>query len=144
MQIINQVKNIKEYQGLGLSAVFDDEQYFIGNRKFMDNNDIKIQNNIDNAIYLAENNITIGYLLVGDEIKQDIGNTINWLNGKHIETIMLSGDNYENVKQVAESVGFLEYYGELLPMDKVEKFEYFENKLQNRTKNKLIFVKMRF
>ena len=134
------VKNIKEYQGLGLSAIFDDEQYFIGNRKFMDNNNINIKNNIDNAIYLAKNNITIGYLLVGDEIKQDISDTIKWLNDKHIETIMLSGDNYENVKQVAESVGFLEYYGELLPMDKVEKIEYFEHKLQNRTKNKLIFV----
>ncbi len=60
-----------------------------------------------------------GIIGLTDEIKPDSADTIRQLQNMGIEPVMISGDNKKAVSHVAEQVGIKDFYGELLPEDKV-------------------------
>ena len=76
------------------------------------------------VLYVIKNNEFIGYLVIGDEVKENVKSVINELKSNGIKkTVILSGDNINNVKQVANEVVVDDYFAELLPVDKVNKVE---------------------
>lgn len=77
--------------------------------------------------YQAQGN-TISFLLIdeelvaffamGDSIKPQAKAFIKDLRNAGIEPVMLTGDNQEAAKAVADYLGLKEFFGELLPDDK--------------------------
>lgn len=120
------VSDFKEISGMGICANYDGTTYYLGNQNLMRQKKITITEKEENTtiIYIASENEYLGYIIIGDKIKDNAKQTISHLKKLKISNIlMLSGDTEKMVSSVAEKVGITEYYHSLLPQDKVKKVE---------------------
>ena len=135
----NSIDSIKEISGKGIEAVINNKKILIGNEKLIDvPNDIII-NDIGTILYVEIENKFAGYIVISDEIKKDAKKAIKGLKDIGIKkSIMLTGDVEKVAKKVGEELGLDEIYSNLLPQDKVSKFEeIIKNK---NSKGNVVFV----
>ena len=135
----NSINSIKEISGKGIEAVINNKKILIGNEKLIDvPNDIII-NDIGTILYVEIENKFAGYIVISDEIKKDAKKTIKDLKDIGIKkSVMLTGDVEKVAKKVGEELGLDEIYSNLLPQDKVSKFEeIIKNK---NSKGNVVFV----
>ncbi len=135
----SRIGNYREISGKGIEAEIDGEKVFVGNRKLFEENNINVQekDSIGTVVYIGKENTHIGTIEISDEIKENVIKDIKAMKAQGIKnTIMLSGDNKETAKKVGEIVGIDRVYGDLLPQDKVEKFE----KIMEENHGKVAFV----
>ncbi|SDI01207.1 Cd2+/Zn2+-exporting ATPase [Chryseobacterium taeanense] len=126
------LNDVEEIPGRGLKATIDGKELLVGNLKLMDQFDISYDINTENIIYtliaIAYDKKFAGYLTIADEIKTDAQSAISKLKNLHVKTTMLSGDKTSVVKHVADQLGILNAYGDLLPEDKVNKVKEIKAK----------------
>lgn len=118
---INRVKDVQEILGKGISAIVDNKKVCVGNEKLLSNMNIEIEksNISDTLVYVVIDNIYSGYIAITDEIKEGSVETIDILNKKYNQTtIMLTGDNKNTAKKVANILGIKDVKYELMPNDK--------------------------
>ena len=135
----NSINSIKEISGKGIEAVINNKKILVGNEKLIDvPNDIII-NDIGTILYVEIENKFAGYIVISDEIKKDAKKAIKGLKDIGIKkSIMLTGDVEKVAKKVGEELGLDEIYSNLLPQDKVSKFEeIIKNK---NSKGNVVFV----
>ena len=135
----NSISSIKEISGKGIEAVINNKKILIGNEKLIDvPNDI-IVNDIGTILYVEIENKFTGYIVISDEIKKDAKKAIKDLKDIGIKkSVMLTGDVEKVAKKVGEELGLDEIYSNLLPQDKVSKFEeIIKNK---NSKGNVVFV----
>ncbi|MDR2654968.1 MAG: cadmium-translocating P-type ATPase [Oscillospiraceae bacterium] len=110
-----------ETPGLGVKARFNNKNYLCGSEKLMQANNISTQS-IENAnIYISEENKIIGLIFIEDKIKPSAKIMVKRFKKLGINRIiMLTGDNEEAAKKVAEICGIKKYKSRLLPEEKVE------------------------
>lgn len=63
----------------------------------------------------------LGLIGVLDVIKEDALKTITLLKEHGLSPVMLTGDNFETAKAVAERIGIKEVYAQVLPLKKTQK-----------------------
>ena len=135
------ISETHELSGLGVNAVVDGKEVFVGNEKLMQEKNIEYIkcNEIGTILYVAINNQFKGTIIISDKIKADAKETIEKLKKNNVKKIvMLTGDKKAVGESVAKELGLDEVYTELLPGDKVEKVEeLMKSKLE---KGKLAFV----
>jgi len=73
--------------------------------------------------YLAVDQQVVGYVIIGDRIRETSAAAIRELQEKGIEVIMLTGDNQETARAVAEEVGLSRFKAGVLPEDKLREVE---------------------
>ena len=135
----NSINSIKEIYGKGIEAVINNKKILVGNEKLIDvPNDIII-NDIGTILYVEIENKFAGYIVISDEIKKDAKKAIKGLKDIGIKkSIMLTGDVEKVAKKVGKELGLDEIYSNLLPQDKVSKFEeIIKNK---NSKGNVVFV----
>ena len=118
---INRVKDVQEILGKGISAIVDNKKVCVGNEKLLSSMNIEIEksNISDTLVYVVIDNIYSGYIAITDEIKEGSVETIDILNKKYNQTtIMLTGDNKNTAKKVANALGIKDVKYELMPNDK--------------------------
>lgn len=121
------VTHIEEIAGHGLCALIDGRQLLVGNTKLLDKFGISYDTEIKDIVYttmaIAVDNEYAGYITIADQIKPEAKEAIQALKSHHIDCTVLSGDKNAIVRHVAESLGITNYFGDLLPEDKVTKFK---------------------
>ncbi len=135
----NSINSIKEISGKGIEAIIDNRKILVGNEKLINiPKDISIDD-IGTILYVEIDNKFAGYIVISDELKKDSKKTIKDLKDIGIKkTIMLTGDLEKVSKKVGKDLGLDEVYTNLLPQDKVSKFEeIIENK---KSKGNIVFV----
>ena len=135
----NSINSIKEISGKGIEAVIDNKKILVGNEKLINvPKNISIDD-IGTILYVEIDNKFTGYIIISDEIKKDSQKAIKGLKNMGIKkTIMLTGDVEKVAKKVGEDLGIDEIYTNLLPQDKVSKFEeIIKNK---NSKGNVVFV----
>lgn len=135
----NSINSIKEISGKGIEAVIDNRKILVGNEKLINiPKDISIDD-IGTILYVEIDNKFAGYIVISDELKKGSKKTIKDLKDIGIKkTIMLTGDLEKVSKKVGKDLGLDEVYTNLLPQDKVSKFEeIIENK---KSKGNVVFV----
>jgi Cu+-exporting ATPase len=80
-------------------------------------------------MYFAINNQFAAILAVADPIKEDSIAAIKRLQRNGIRVVMLTGDNRDTAKAVANKVGITEFFSEVLPEQKSQKVQ--ELQMQN-------------
>ena len=128
--------SLTNVQGRGIIAKKDDEVILCGNAKLLKENGIEFKeaDEIGSVIYVAKNNIFLGYIVVQDKIKEESKEVISYLNSKG-KTIMLTGDNSSVANKVASYLNLTSYKASLLPQDKVKEVE---NIIKNKGKNDVV------
>ena len=124
-----EVTNYKEIPGKGISCKINNKNILVGNNKLLEDNNIKFTSSEDigTIIYLAEGKNYKGYLVISDKIKETSKNITSLKEVINKEIIVLSGDNNNIVEDVSKKIGIKKFFGELLPLDKVEKVKEYKN-----------------
>lgn len=135
----NSINSIKEISGKGIEALVNNMKILVGNEKLVNIPSDLIIDDIGTILYVEIDNKFTGYIVISDEIKKDASKAIKGLKDVGVKkSIMLTGDIEKVSKKVGEDLGLDEIYTNLLPQDKVSKFEeIIENK---KSKGNVAFV----
>ena len=121
-----QAHDVSTLKGIGVSGTVEGHQVILANQKEIERRELSIdQEKLKD--YQAQGN-TISFLLIddqlvaffamGDTLKPQAKDFIKSLRNVGIEPVMLTGDNQEAAKAVADYLSINEFYSELLPDDK--------------------------
>lgn len=138
---IDEVSDIQEIAGHGVSALVDGKRVFAGNIKLMKKENIVVECEHDEGtvVYVSCDGEYAGCIVISDVVKENSKKAISSLKKSGIDkTVMLTGDSKHAAERVAKSLGLDEYHAELLPADKVEWVEKLLS--QKSAKKKLAFV----
>ena len=127
----DRVSDIKEISGHGITAKVDNIKIAAGNEKLMESLGLEYKSCHKNGtiVHMAVNDEYAGHIVISDEVKADSKEAVSKLKKVGVKkTVMLTGDLEKVGKEVGESLGIDEVYGNLLPADKVEKVEELINK----------------
>ena len=120
----NSINSIKEISGKGIEAIINNKKILVGNEKLIDIPNDVIVNDIGTILYIEIDNKFTGYIVISDEIKKDAPKAIKGLKNIGVKkSIMLTGDIEKVGKKVGKELRLDEIYTNLLPQDKVSKFE---------------------
>ena len=115
-----------------MKATIQGKELLAGNFKLMEKfgvqHNVNNQNVSDTLIAVAYDRRFLGYLTISDQIKEDAAQTISLLKNLNVKTTMLSGDKTAVVEEVAKNLGITNYFGDLLPEDKVNKLKAIKSK----------------
>ncbi|MDU5332908.1 copper-translocating P-type ATPase [Enterococcus sp.] len=121
-----QAQDVSTLKGIGVSGMVEGHQVILANQKEIERRKLSFDPN-KLSDYQAQGN-TISFLLIddqliaffamGDTLKNQAKDFIKSLRNVGIEPVMLTGDNQEAAKAVAEYLDIKEFYSELLPDDK--------------------------
>jgi Cu2+-exporting ATPase len=125
------LEKFESLTGRGVKAKFQDVFYYVGNKKLIEENNIKISNHLKDlaprlqseaktVVFFADQIQVLAVVAIADKIKATSATAISALQKKGIEVYMLTGDNEQTAKAVASQVGLKHYKAEVLPSEKAE------------------------
>lgn len=135
-----EISDVEEIAGNGVKVLLNGEEILVGNLKLMEKFGVtcKVSNAVGTVVYVAKNRIFVGYIVISDELKDDSAEGIKVLKKLCDKVVMLSGDGFSAVQNVAQKLGIEDFYAQLLPENKVEKLE--EIIVEKPRKRSVIFV----
>ncbi|GGG87355.1 copper-translocating P-type ATPase [Parapedobacter pyrenivorans] len=127
--------------GKGAKANHHNETYFVGNKKLLAENNIRIaeqlqkqadewSNQSKTVIWFADRKQVLSVIAIADEIKETSVQAIKEMQEMGIELYMLTGDNEATAKAIAQQTGIKHYKAEVLPQHKAD----FVKELQQQGK----------
>ena len=134
----SRVTDIKEISGHGITAKVDEINIAAGNEKLMESLGLEYKSCHKNGtiVHMAVDDTYAGHIVISDEVKPDSKEAIEKLKKAGVKkTVMLTGDLEKVGKEVADSLGVDEVYGNLLPADKVAKVEEL---IKNKDKEEVL------
>ncbi|HWA32924.1 MAG TPA: HAD-IC family P-type ATPase, partial [Cyclobacteriaceae bacterium] len=125
------IQKFESVTGRGVMATSNGEEYYVGNGKMLSEHKIAISEELASAatrfqsgakttIYFANSEHALAVMAIADKIKNTSKAAIASLQNKGIEVYMLTGDNEQTAKAVADQVGLKKYKAEVFPSDKAE------------------------
>lgn len=131
------VSEFESITGQGVQGTIDGKTIKLGNRKMFSDSDASEQDKIEKSLseisdpktisWLSVDGSVVGYVVIADAIKESSKKAIQALQEKGIEVIMLTGDNPQTAKAVAEEMNLSSYKAECLPQDKLEEIERLQD-----------------
>lgn len=127
--------------GKGVVAGYNQHVYLVSNQKLLadyqvnipENNSTQIknwQNDAKTVICFTRDKELMAIIAIADKIKETSAKAIAELQIQGIEVYMLTGDNVQTAKAVAQKVGLKNFKAEVMPSDKAD----FIKQLQNQGK----------
>lgn len=122
---------ISEYSyqmGKGASCLYQGKPYYLGNRRLLENIQKDKAKKAEEcyskqgktAVFLADGKDILAVFAIADTLKEESKEAIEGLKARRIRVGMLTGDNENVAKAIAEQVGIDDYYAEALPEDKAK------------------------
>ena len=124
-----EVKEFENISGYGIKGVVSDKEIILGNAKILTyfNIDNKYQEDEEqlskeenSIIYVVQNKEVIAIIGVNDIVRENAKQVIEKLNKNNIQTIMLTGDNEETAKIIAEKIGITDVIANVVPSEKAD------------------------
>ncbi len=130
---IPKVTGFKAIPGHGVEAKYKNKKVLLGNRKFMNDNKISIDNLDDKlkglenqgktAMLVAENKKVLGMIAVADTLKEYSKEAVSELKRMELEVIMMTGDNERTANAIAGQIGIDNVLSEVLPEEKANQIK---------------------
>ena len=117
--------------GKGAKANFENQTYYVGNKKLMFENNIGIPDELQaqadewgrqskTVIWFSDSKQALSIVAIADKIKDSSVDAIKELQASGIDLYMLTGDNEATAKAIAEQTGIRHYKAEVLPQHKAD------------------------
>lgn len=136
------ISEFKDIQSRGCTALINDNKYCVGSHLLMQENEIEVEPVSANGlvVYVARNKEYLGYIVVGDRIRDNASDVIKSLRKQGIDEVSIfTGDNQRIGEYVGALVGANKTYTSLLPDQKVEKLKELKENLPN-PKESIAFI----
>ncbi|WP_223550820.1 heavy metal translocating P-type ATPase [Aestuariivivens sp. NBU2969] len=123
--------NFRAVTGKGVMAEINSKKVSLGNPKMMEYANALVtpimeeeaksyQKQGKTVSYLAIDNNVVGYVVIGDKIKETSAKAIKALQNTGVDVVMLTGDNHETAQAVASELNLAEFRAGMLPEDKLK------------------------
>ena len=125
------VEEFKNLSGLGITGKVEGKKYILGNYKILEHFNIEDENiekykkeeqelakKGNSIIYVVEENKIIALIGVNDLIRDNVKDVVKTLNENKIETIMLTGDNFDTAELIAKEIGLSKVIADVVPEEK--------------------------
>jgi Cu2+-exporting ATPase len=117
--------------GMGVKASVNNESYYIGNRRLIDEKNISIDKEIQilsekwqeeakTVSFFADSKQVLAVISISDRIKESSKDAISQLHNLGIEVHMLTGDNEQSARAIADMSGIDSFEAEVLPQAKYD------------------------
>ncbi|MHA2102488.1 MAG: heavy metal translocating P-type ATPase [Candidatus Hodarchaeales archaeon] len=127
----------KAISGQGIVVDMDNNKYFIGNRRLLNNNNIDIPVDVNVKIkYLESEGKTVmiiaqdkvlGLIALADTIKESSNTAVSDLHKIGLKTVMITGDNKRTAEAIAKQAGIDQVIADVLPEDKANAVKQLQN-----------------
>ena len=128
---IDVVENFRSETGLGVTGIVGNNKYALGNLKLLLHSGIHIskafnqlaqthQETGKTVSFLISEVEVLGFVVIGDRIKNSAAAAISELQRSGVEVVMLTGDDPKTAGAVAEALGLSAFRAGLLPEEKLE------------------------
>ena len=125
--------------GKGVIGNIENKKIALGNTQLLEQYSISISENLVEKVikeqeqgktvsYIAIDNTAVGYVTIFDAIKPTSIKAIIELQNNGVEVIMLTGDNKNTAKAVAEQLNLKHYKAECLPEHKLNEIDLLQQK----------------
>ncbi|MCW8982396.1 MAG: copper-translocating P-type ATPase, partial [Altibacter sp.] len=130
--------NFHSVTGKGVTGTVHGKKIALGNEKLMEEVEASVSEALQKEIteaqqkgktvpYLSVDGTAIGYVVIGDKIKETSKKAIEELQKSGVEVIMLTGDNHDTAQAVALELDLKEFKAEMLPQDKLDEVARLQN-----------------
>ena len=134
-------ENFSAVTGKGVEATIEGRKVALGNPKMMEYANAEITSSMQDEAkkhqqqgktvsFLAVDKKVVGYVVIGDKIKETSKKAIAELQKQGIDVIMLTGDNHDTAQAIATELSLTNFKAGMLPEDKLREVE----KLQQQGK----------
>lgn len=110
-------KKVDEIKGSGMEATDADGNLY---KAISYKGARHLTNDESHNVYILKNNSLIGWIDIKDEIRPESKTVIDYFHSKNIKTVLLSGDKYSKVKQLADELNIDEVIAEQTPEQKLK------------------------
>jgi Cu2+-exporting ATPase len=126
------IQGFQSITGNGVEAISESGgQYYVGNQKLLSTKGIELDSNslttaetwrneAKTVVFFANESEVLAIIAIADQIKESSKAAIETLKSQGIEVYMLTGDNAQTAKAVADQVGLTNFKAEVMPSDKSE------------------------
>jgi Cu2+-exporting ATPase len=125
--------------GKGAKADYNNETYFVGNKKLLADNNIVIAEQLQQqadawgkqsktVIWFASSTQALSVIAIADKIKETSVQAIQEMQQMGIALYMLTGDNEATAKAIAQQTGIGHYKAEVLPQHKADFIKELQSK----------------
>jgi Cu2+-exporting ATPase len=124
-----EIEQFESITGKGVSGWYSGKQFHVGSRKAIVEQDIQIPTELEamaqdwlkqaaTVIWFADEKEALAAIAIMDKVKENSAEAIQRLKDLGITAYMLTGDNPQTAKVVADKVGIEHFKAETLPEDK--------------------------
>ena len=121
------VENLQELSGRGMVGTVEGKRILLGNRRLLDEEGItgypQAPSAYGSEVLMAVDGSYAGRISIADSLKEDTVEAVAGLRRRGLETVMLTGDNWESANYIANEAGIQTVRAELLPEDKLQEME---------------------
>jgi Cu2+-exporting ATPase len=129
-----EAEDFEAITGKGVTGIVARKKVALGNKKLMEQVGAIIPNDLENQItaeqklgktvsYIAIDQEVLGYITITDAIKTTSKEAIKELMRQGVEVIMLTGDNENTAKAVADELQLTAFIANCLPEDKLKEIK---------------------
>ena len=122
--LVSNIENFQSYDGKGLSAIVDGVKYYLGAKgwitEFAVANSSLIMTNDYSQVYVATDKEIVARFDIADMIKADSKRSIDKIKSLGVQVYMVTGDNQQVAKSIANQVGIDKVFASCLPQDKLK------------------------
>ena len=133
-----EVKDFEAVAGKGVKGTVIDKKVALGNRKLMEQVQATISDDLENNViaeqklgktvsYISVDAIVVGFVSIADAIKISSKEAIKELLRQGVEIVMLTGDNANTAKAVADELSLSSYKASCLPEDKLNEIKRLQS-----------------
>ncbi len=126
--VLSEPERFEGIAGHGIAAVVDGRDVLLGNRRLMDQRDVRLnglaeeagrlQRAAKTAMWLAVDGEAVAIIGVADTIKDGSADAIAQMKAQGLTVVMMTGDNTATANAIADEVGIERVFAEVLPGDK--------------------------
>ena len=125
-----EVKDFRVIAGQGVSALAEGKRIIAGKEDLMHSLGIDVAEGIEacreelgkgsTIVYISADDALIGCIALRDTLREDAGETLEKLKAVGIAPMLLTGDNEQAARAIAETVGIHDVRANLLPEEKMK------------------------
>ncbi|WLV76925.1 copper-translocating P-type ATPase [Lacticaseibacillus parahuelsenbergensis] len=129
-------QNVQVLKGIGLQGEVDGQAYTIVNARYLKDHQLSYDQAQADQLAAAGNSLAfllqkdqvLGMVAEGDQLKPSSKPFVAALKRQGITPVMLTGDNHETAKKVADQLGLSDFQAELKPEDKVVQVKAYQQR----------------
>ncbi len=131
---LKDVQGFETIAGKGVFGTIEGKKVALGNKKLMDEIGASVSNDLEQKVtaeqnlgktisYISIEKEVLGFVAITDAIKENSAKAVKELIAQGVEVIMMTGDNHNTAKAVADHLHLSSFKADCLPEDKLKKIE---------------------